>query len=242
MDLPEKRKLDCPVCYNRTKGLVYAKENRSRYDTDLEEVLTDVSFVECQTCDSFFILFESYHSECEQIYDDMLNFVETIPDTTALPKYDVLRPSLTDFKKMWGRPSLENDMSKFSFNLYKEIISSICNDNLIVAAAGIRTLIDTFCIAISGTDNSIAKNLNKLKENEYITPRQYDIFSKIIGIGHGAIHRQHKPEQSSLIAAVKAIESLYQNLYVLPEILDEVSKEIVPEHTKRKAKSQEKLP
>ena len=227
MSLPKKARLKCPECNKYTWCMVFAEERRDAPTWEEPGQYVENLFAECQGCETFFIVKEVYNSECDQLDDGTILPAETI----TIPAPISIQCRINDFFDLGDR-----DVALFVEELFPQIASSICHKNYIVAAAGMRSLIDCFCIAKTGEDKGIDANLEMLVEKGYITQRQGDLFEKILNIGHGAVHRFHAPKKRPLESAFKAIESLYETLFVLPQLEWDISKEKVPPKKKRTRK------
>jgi len=219
----------CPHCSKLTNCRIFATEKRKIfYDIDLELNMW-IKFVECQGCQEFFLLYSKENPYGQTGYDGEL---ECTTSTVPISRNEDELCKIGHFKI-----SLDDNVNEFANLLYKQIMESIVYKNFIVAAAGMRTLIDTFCIAKTDKDIGITKNIDVLVSKRFITKKQSNVYKKISEIGHGAVHRYHIPKKQSLINGIRAIEDLYNILFSFPEYEKIVSKESVPPDTRKSKKA-----
>ena len=94
---------------------------------------------------------------------------------------------------------------------------------------GIRAAIEAIMIDKVKDSGTFNKNLNKFKEEGYISTFQLKDLEAALELGHASIHRGFMPKKEQIEFALDILESLLHGLYVL----DKTAKETISTIPKR---------
>jgi len=115
---------------------------------------------------------------------------------------------------------------KFESHLFSEIYKAINNDMLILAAMGIRSLIDHIAVRLTGKNDNYTKNIKNLVAGGYASEKQKEILDATLNLGHGAVHRGHIPTAEQVAVALDITESMIEMLLINKEKADDLSKTV----------------
>lgn len=218
-DQPMHEYAHCPYCDKTTKCLIVAVESAREYaDTD-PIGLNHYLLLQCQGCEDFFFL---------HVYDDHTNF-ETERTRTIYP------PSKSErFKHHKPNPKFSglfwlNTDNEFVANLYSQVSKALNQEMVIVAALGMRTLVDAASIkSCNGNVNdNFTKHIKDLVNNGILPTSQQPLFMKIKDICDGATHRLATPSISELAVCMQAVDHLLESIYIQPhraQTIEKISK------------------
>ncbi len=170
--------------------------------------------LECCGCEKAHLLHTSWCSEATDERGDL------IIDKTYYPP-SIFRPIPKWFYQL--------NKSWHITKLVKEIYLSIQNNALSLASMGIRAAIEAIMIDKVKDSGTFNKNLNKFKEEGYISTFQLKDLEAALELGHASIHRGFMPKKEQIEFALDILESLLHGLYVL----DKTAKETISTIPKR---------
>ena len=109
--------------------------------------------------------------------------------------------------------NLFSDNPKYDF--LNQIYLALNGGMLRLAALGIRALLETIILEKIGDDqHSLRKNLEKFREDGFISKPQEAMLAKIFDFGSAVTHRSHLPNEEQVKTALDVTESLVKTLYV----------------------------
>jgi hypothetical protein len=111
-------------------------------------------------------------------------------------------------------------------NILKEVYVGVQNDTRMIAAMGVRALIEYVMINAVGDLGSFSGNLAEFMKRGYISPKQRDILKAVLEAGHAAIHRAYQPTYEDLSTCIDIAESVLQTVYVHPNKVAELTKRV----------------
>jgi len=211
-------KANCRKCKNYTNHKivqstqVYEKWPMTNSD---EEYWNDDSYeiISCLGCETF--SFRHHHVNSED--HDMDGFISTIK---FYPKrqYDHI-----DAKHYYPAP-------KTIQNIYKETIQCYNQQSIILAAAGVRAIVECICNVYKITDgpvvgkdgqtrrkNNLQGKINGLAESGHLTESDSIILHELRFLGNDAIHEIEVPNKQSIKYAIEIIENVLNSLYMNPQ-------------------------
>lgn len=228
MSQQNKFKTLCPYCDKETVCDIKAKEkNNCAYE--YYETSMSLYILQCCGCENIFL----YGSDWAGCSDD---------DQQPIP-HIYPEPSSVTFKHHKPKENIyihkdgDLDRCQFAQKLYEEVCTAINREQNVVAAVGMRTLINICCLISTGSDDyttGFTKNLTSLEEKGYLAAKSKDFFLSILELGHAATHRTTIPRTKHLVICINAIESLIESLFVFPDDSAELARSTPPKPKRKK--------
>jgi len=108
--------------------------------------------------------------------------------------------------------------------VYEETLRALSNKAPILAAIGIRAVVEAVCKDKECTERNLEKNIELLVKKGHLASDQGDFLHLQRFMGNAAAHEIEPPERDELTAALDIAENLLANLYVLPELAEKMKK------------------
>lgn len=206
----DKEKVLCGSCKKVTNHVVLAQHSTSgeAHDGDIQWWST-YQIVQCLGCDE--ISFRN-SSTCTEDYDPrtggMTETVHLYPDSTG------------------GREPMQ-DYDEFplrTMRIYLETINALNNKTPILAAIGLRALIESICLEQKTNTRSLAKGIDKLAEMGLLSKKQAEFLHNHRFMGNAAAHEIVAPKPQHLVAALDIAETLLKTIYILPDMANQLKK------------------
>lgn len=207
----EKEKVLCAKsCKNITNHVVLAEHKASgdAYNGEIQWWAT-YQIIQCLGCES--ISFREA-STCSEDFD---------PYTGQMEEAVTLYPD-----RMAGREPID-DYEEFPIRtkrVYLETLKALNNQTPILAAIGLRALIESICLEQKTKSRTLAKGIDELADMGLLSKRQADFLHNHRFMGNAAAHEIVSPKPQHLVAALDIAETLLKTIYILPE-LDEQLKD-----------------
>lgn len=221
-------KVYCRSCNKNTNHNILHSHREIMNDYDLPEFIIDHSIIQCAGCDTFTYadIFSGDYvdEEIEKHGYDYEKQVELYPEKPKVK--DGISPKF-DIQYFMNGP-------KNISSVYVELISSYNKGHNILCALGLRTLIEAVCnelnitkgykydadgnpLSSEGKKESKEGQINGLFENQHINWYQTLILQRIREIGNAAAHELITPTSEELHSAIRIVESLIENIYLLKD-------------------------
>lgn len=172
----------------------------------------DYEIIQCQGCEA--ISFRQKEGDSENMDYDSAGGVE--------PEWRVeLFPARTG-----GRRKLEDQRllpSKIK-KIYTETYLAMCNNMGVLAAIGIRTIVEAVCQERGAKAANLAQRIDKLVDVGVLTSDGAKILHGTRFLGNDAAHEVIVPESDKMSAAMDVAEHLLRSVYILPEKATRLSK------------------
>jgi len=200
--------LDCTKCKQSTNHDILHAENVSNYDEDSGiHWGAEYQMIQCRGCETISFAEHSWNSEDE--------------DPEGQPIHSlVLYPSRTIRKPIESYYYLPDKVRK----VYQETLTALSNKAPILAAIGIRAVVEAVCKDKGCTGHNLEDNIDLLVQKGHLADDQADFLHLQRFMGNTAAHEIAPPEQTELTAALDIAENLLTNLYVLPRIAEDMKK------------------
>jgi hypothetical protein len=215
----EEHWLLCPSCNKETlhKVLVSA-EIDERFDDGDELFINWDSYqiVQCQGCQT--ASFRRTHQDSEDIPAD--------PNETQIPiAFIELYP-----KRIAGRRELPNSylLPRQVSEIYRETLTALANNLLILAGIGIRALVEAVCKERQTTGRSLSQRIDDLVTQGVLTRDGAEILHSLRLMGNKAAHEVKPHGEDDLNIAFDVIEHLLNGVYVLPKMASRLPKRQKP--------------
>lgn len=157
----------------------------------------------CRGCDTISFVHES---ACTEDWD---------PNTGEITKLVTLYPDRSS-----GRtPILGDDhFPQKTRRIYLELVKAMNTSSPLLAAIGLRALIESICIDQKTKGSNLEKRITELATLGLLSQKQADILHKHRFMGNVAAHEIEAPQPQELIAALEIAETLLKTIYVLPKL------------------------
>lgn len=102
--------------------------------------------------------------------------------------------------------------------IYRETFTALCNDLLLLGAAGIRAIIDAVCIDQKAEGKNLFQKIENLIVKGVVTPDGAKTLHRLRFLGNKAIHEVKSHTKNELVAAFNVVEYLLQGSYIIPNM------------------------
>jgi hypothetical protein len=200
--------IDCTECNRATNHEILHIEEIDGHDKE-SEIHWGKSYktVRCRGCGNISFAAESWNSEdCDQEGQPVFR--------------GALYPSRTVRKPIENHYFLPEKVRR----VYEETLSALGNKAPILAAIGIRAIVEAVCKDKECKRHNLEGNIDLLVEKGHLAADQAGFLHLQRFMGNAAAHEIAPPEKEELQAALDIAENLLINLYVLPELAQKMKK------------------
>lgn len=155
--------------------------------------------LKCCGCDRVILMHTSWFSHYDNVESDVFYYP----------------PSSLRKEPRWLNDMSGNNVSIVK-NLLSEVYVGVQNNAKMIAAMGVRALIENVMIDTVGDHGNFRNNLTAFMGEGYISRKQKDILTAVLEVGHAAMHRSYQPAHEDLIICIDIVESVLQAVYVHP--------------------------
>lgn len=227
-NINKKEKVLCNQCGRKTNHTI-----RANYEEIYSEeegawsfyANIDYQIIQCDGCDSISFRQQSMNSEDFE-YVDYYNGnydCEPIVQENIYPQRKVVKHSF-DTGELFMLPSGCRE-------IYEETEIAIANKQLLLAAIGLRSLIETICkhqeqegrICFPAKSNLVTK-IEKFIEHGFLPQISKDILDSIRTMGNDAVHDVKKQPIEQIELAFQVLETLLRTLYVHPQKFEQLKR------------------
>lgn len=201
-------KLECTECHRATSHDILYSANVG--DSDKESGIdwgAEHNTVQCRGCGTISFVVQSWNSEDCDEHGQPITFQELYPSRT-------IRKPIENYYYLPGKVR----------GVYEETLTALSNKAPILAAIGIRAVVEAVCKDKGCTAGNLEKNIDLLVEKGHLAADQADFLHLQRFMGNAAAHEIAAPEQAELGAALDIAENLLINLYVLPVLAQKMEK------------------
>jgi hypothetical protein len=200
------------ICGGTCKGItshnIVAKHDSSGEECDGEiQWWENHQVIQCCGCEN--LSFRKVHSNTE-LFD---------------PRTGKLEQSVTLFPEPLGARSLMDGCDHFpskTYRVYAETMKAVNHSLPLLAAIGLRTLIESVCLDQSVPGGNLQDRINQLATQGLLSQKQADFLHNHRFMGNLAAHEIEAPKPEHLVAALDIAETLLKTIYVLPTLADEI--------------------
>jgi hypothetical protein len=203
-----KVKVLCRMCKHATNhDVLFSKGTSGETDDGDIKWWNSHQVLQCCGCDE--ISFRTTDQNTESID----------PYTGNLEVMEVLYPSRTE-----GRPPMEGheNFPVKTRRIYSETLKALNHNALILAAIGLRALIESVCLEQKTKAKVLAKGIDELAESGLLSKKQAQFLHAHRFMGNVAAHEMVAPNATELVAALDIAETLLKTIYVLPEVAEKM--------------------
>ena len=198
----------CEQCSKETNHEVLAAQTTRSSHEDEYDWSTDYQIVMCCGCDT--ISFREM-TLTEDDFDPETG--ESIPIVKLYPP------------RIAGRRPLENDyyLPPTIRRIYLEVLSAMNNSSVILAAIGLRTLIEGVCTDQNVKGSTLENMIDALSSEGVLSSNQAKILHAHRFLGNVAAHKIIPAKSQELVIALDIAETILKTIYILPELADAIT-------------------
>ena len=107
--------------------------------------------------------------------------------------------------------------------IYEEVIGAMNAQLPVLAAIGLRTLIEAICKERGIVDGNLEKLIDGLATSGVVSTAQASILHGHRFLGNTAAHEVVTPKPRELVAALEIAETVLRTIYILPELSKQIT-------------------
>jgi len=201
---PEDRQLRCRDCRRRTTHAVLYEVTQAG-DNEWMRWWEEYRVVECKGCGA--VAFQKSSRDTES-FDSDGNLAETVvvfPSPTQ-------RPLMDDYDEMpWD-----------IVGIYRETIAAFSASLNVLAAMGIRALVEAVCKERGCKPAKLHQRIDELVSLGVVPQHHADLLHEIRFVGNEAAHALGTVRPKELSEAIDAVEAVLRGVYVVPAVTEEM--------------------
>ncbi len=201
--------LPCQKCAGKTthKALVTVDVRGSEGDHPFSfDWSDDNQIVQCLGCKSLSFRIASSNSEDYDLISEG-EYEFSVSEKLYPPRLE-------------GRKGLGNDTVYLPAKvrpIYDETLTALSVQAPILAAIGLRALIEAVCQEKESKGGDLFKKIDNLVEQRVLTPAGATILHKIRALGNAAAHEAKPHNERQLALAMDIVEHMLKDVYILPK-------------------------
>jgi hypothetical protein len=205
----KKTKVHCIQCSRETNHETLAEHVISGEDEDNGIQWRVVhSIIKCCGCDEITFMKVSGSSE------------DFDPETGEYYHSTSLYPDRASGRSML---SSEHEFPQRVRAIYREVIGAMNSSSSLLAAIGLRALIEAICVAEKTKGNNLQDRIEQLAKDGHLSANQATMLHSHRFLGNTAAHEITAPKPKELVAALDIAETLLKTIYVLPSLGDSIT-------------------
>lgn len=207
--MPEEAiKVQYKSCARPTSHLLVAQHHKKGWDDEAEFGWSySYQIIQCRGCESISFRVVGTDSETRDSRTGEYEVTETLyPNRTA------------------GRTPIagyEYFPTK-TIHIYQEVLQALNHRAPILAAIGLRALIESVCIDQQCSAKTLEKRIDELVGMGWLSQKQAAILHTHRFMGNVAAHEVKASKAQELIAALEIAETLLKTIYVLPDMAESI--------------------
>lgn len=208
--MSKKAKSYCRECKRGTNHAIVAEHARNGSDDENGiQWWNNFEILECQGCETVSFRHVSTDTESIDYLTGQLDeFIRLYPD---MAKTREAIPDSDDFPSLTRR-------------VYLETLTALSGNAPILAAIGIRAIIESICKDLKTGKRNLEQNIDALADLGHLSKKQAEMLHNHRFMGNVAAHEIQPPKPTSLIAALDIVETLLKTIYVLPRMAATIPK------------------
>jgi hypothetical protein len=158
----------------------------------------DISFRQISSNSEDYDLEKDEYSETEHLYPDRISGRQPISDYEKFPEKTKA--------------------------MYLETLKALNNKIPILAAIGLRAIVESICLEQKTKSKNLAEGIDELAKMGLISTKQAEFLHNHRFMGNEAAHEIVAPKPQYLVPALDIAETLLKTIYVLPSLSDKLKK------------------
>lgn len=207
-----EQSVECTKCSGKTSHAVLVlvgvagSEGDNNYSFDWH---VDHQLIQCLGCKSISYRIVSSNSE-EYFHDEN-------GDTVYDESEKLYPPRITGVNGL-GDEAIH--LPQKIRQIYEETILALSVNAPVLAAIGLRALVETVCKEKAAEGGDLFKKIDSLVEKRVLTPVGATILHKIRTIGNAAAHEVKPHSERQLSLALDIVEHLLKDVFILPKLVE----------------------
>lgn len=200
--MQQQKKHYCSNCKSNNNHQILHKETINSDNPDYF-ISWEYYMLKCMGCESISFRIETidYENDFPDEYGD------SIPNTSVL-KYPLTLENHNNIDEVYLLP-------QSIYTIYTEAIEAMKTNCFLLAGVGYRAVIEAICINQNVTGRNLQTKINNLLKNRFITDNEAKRLHAIRFMGNDSIHDMEAPKIGALYAALRIIDNLLNNLYII---------------------------
>lgn len=206
---PTKTRAPCRNCKNSTNHeILYSKDAHDTVEENGIQFWSSDQVIQCCGCDE--ISFRHTNS-CTEDIDYR---------TGELVVNEVFYPNRVE-----GRAPIDGHIAfpAKTRKIYQETLKALNQNAFILAAIGLRAIIESVCVEQKTPGSNLEKRIDELSNSGLLSKKQAEFLHAHRFMGNAAAHEMIAPKAADLIAALDIAETLLKTIYILPDIADGIN-------------------
>jgi hypothetical protein len=201
--------VECSKCSGKTAHSILAmvdvhgRDGDSNYSFDWQN---EHQLIQCLGCKS--ISYRIVSSNSEDYYQDEYG-------NTVYAEIEKLYPPRIPGVKGLGEEAVY--LPQKVRQIYDETLLALSVNAPVLAAIGLRALIETVCKEKEAEGGDLFKKIDSLVEKRVLTPMGASILHKIRTLGNAAAHEVKPHSEKQLSLALDIVEHLLKDVFILPK-------------------------
>lgn len=202
----------CAKCSGKTAHVpvvqvhVQGSEGDSNYSVDWSDYHQIVKCLGCRT-----ISYRIVSSNSEEYFHDE-------NDVCIYPESEKLYPPRVEGVKGLGDEKFYLPLKVKQ--IYEETQIALSVQAPVLAAIGLRALLETVCKEKEAEGEDLFKKIDSLVDKRILTPAGAKILHKIRTLGNAAAHEVKPHTEGQLALAMDIVEHLLKDVYILPKLVE----------------------
>ena len=196
----------CRNCSRKTNHSVLCK-GREKADPDDGIWRRTYHLAQCAGCETYCY---ATATESEDTYDHRLE--------RMVPEWDVY-PTPEGEQKPLDKYFLFPTKVRA---IYLEVVKAINGDLVLLAAIGLRALIETICKERGVSARNLEMLIDGLAEGGVLSRRESEILHRLRFMGNAVAHEISRPHRDEVLAALVIAESMLRTIYITPRLSQKV--------------------
>jgi hypothetical protein len=198
-----EEKLYCRKCKGlRNHRLLHEEKRRGEIDEGYLQWMTSFSIIECLGCET--ISFLEIYGDTNMVGTNEKGETDYFFNKTIYPYYSENVDEL-ECSHYIPSPIIE---------IYNETLSAYKSNCYILAAGGLRAIIEAICNHLKIKKGNLAERIDLLHDKGYLTIGESKRLHSIRFLGNDALHEIENPKKESLIILFEIVNHLLDNLFI----------------------------
>ena len=194
----------CSECEKETNHeILYEKDER--YDCYDNEYEVCYQVVRCCGCENI---------SFRRVTVDLNNWIQDEMGYGEPSKTEVVFPSM---KKSYKRLDKPFYLPEKVLLIYNETVSAIENNNYLLAAMGMRAIVEAVCKEKNVKGKNLEIQIENLKKMKLISESDCNLLHGVRFLGNEAVHEIESPRLYVIETTMKILEHLLLGVYVYPQ-------------------------
>lgn len=203
-------KVHCSECRNVTNHNVLESKELSGEDEKAGiQWWETYEIIQCRGCDEISFRRTSTSTEDINLYTGKLEVTERL-----YPNPAETRQPMEGYEELPAK----------TWRVYREVLKALSHGTPVLAAIGLRAIIESVCLDQKTKSKNLAKGIDELADMGHLSKTQASFLHNHRFMGNVAAHEIVAPKAEHLIAALDIAETLLRTIYVLPTLAESLDK------------------